>query len=535
MEEFNEILNNQLSLSEIKQNIVSKTLKNSKIRSFIWSLLFGCFGENPSKTILNETLQNSRKRYENIRQKYLINQEIPNSEQNFSNKKTPKITDLRKIIVLDVSRTLPGNEFFAQKQIRQNMENILILYIYEHQINQGYKQGMHELLAPIIYVYSQDLEISINEKIENKNNLENSQEYFLFFDTNFFEHTCFLIFEKLMRIASKLFINQQQPYYNPLAISVSDELVKNKFKKDKSDIERKMKKIQNILLRSKDQKLFNHLDFWKIDPYVYLLRWIRLLFFREFHLEDVLLIWDAIFADESPLTFVEYFCVSMLIFVREQILQFNDQSSILKRLLKYPPVEDISILIQSAIKLRNPNYKMANDSQQEIPKNKKQKNNKKNKKKQKQKIQENSKQKILIKQKINGENMNQSEIISGKIKNPITEAQKNPMKVSHLSKRKQLEFLTSQISSMSSIQIELAKMLDQTTDRIQSFIWENLTEDQIRLNDSIFVDIARLKQIKDVLFNRLNFEYISQYPPKEQNRKGQTRSFVLINSEKIKI
>ena len=33
-----------------------------------------------------------------------------------------------------------------------------------------------------------------------------------------------------------------------------------------------------------------------IEPQLYLLRWLRLLFGREFHFEDVKLLWDAIFA-----------------------------------------------------------------------------------------------------------------------------------------------------------------------------------------------------------------------------------------------
>jgi len=33
-----------------------------------------------------------------------------------------------------------------------------------------------------------------------------------------------------------------------------------------------------------------------VQPQLYLLRWLRLLFGREFHLSDSMLVWDALFA-----------------------------------------------------------------------------------------------------------------------------------------------------------------------------------------------------------------------------------------------
>lgn len=32
-----------------------------------------------------------------------------------------------------------------------------------------------------------------------------------------------------------------------------------------------------------------------VEPQLFLLRWLRLLFEREFHLEDVLVVWDSLF------------------------------------------------------------------------------------------------------------------------------------------------------------------------------------------------------------------------------------------------
>ena len=46
-------------------------------------------------------------------------------------------------------------------------------------------------------------------------------------------------------------------------------------------------------------------------------RWVRLLFGREFTFQDLIVLWDAIFADSSMLDLVDYIFVAMLIKIRE--------------------------------------------------------------------------------------------------------------------------------------------------------------------------------------------------------------------------
>ena len=46
-------------------------------------------------------------------------------------------------------------------------------------------------------------------------------------------------------------------------------------------------------------------------------RWLRLLFAREFHINDVLRLWDGIFADDPRLSVVDYMSVAMLLFIRD--------------------------------------------------------------------------------------------------------------------------------------------------------------------------------------------------------------------------
>lgn len=46
-------------------------------------------------------------------------------------------------------------------------------------------------------------------------------------------------------------------------------------------------------------------------------RWVRLLFGREFPLQDLLVIWDALFADSITLDLVDYVFLAMLLYIRD--------------------------------------------------------------------------------------------------------------------------------------------------------------------------------------------------------------------------
>lgn len=49
-------------------------------------------------------------------------------------------------------------------------------------------------------------------------------------------------------------------------------------------------------------------------------RWIRLLFGREFPFEDLLALWDRLFAEDPDLELIDMICVSMLLRIRWQCM-----------------------------------------------------------------------------------------------------------------------------------------------------------------------------------------------------------------------
>eukprot|EP01098_Paradermamoeba_levis_P008284 TRINITY_DN3439_c0_g5_i2.p1 TRINITY_DN3439_c0_g5~~TRINITY_DN3439_c0_g5_i2.p1 ORF type:complete len:432 (+),score=191.00 TRINITY_DN3439_c0_g5_i2:168-1298(+) len=80
---------------------------------------------------------------------------------------------LEKEISQDINRTYPGNEFFERPTIRSMMTNILFVFAKQNP-NVGYKQGMHELLAPIIYILQQDY-LSVKTLIQLSSSLEEAK------------------------------------------------------------------------------------------------------------------------------------------------------------------------------------------------------------------------------------------------------------------------------------------------------------------------------------------------------------------------
>eukprot|EP01121_Diplochlamys_sp_Union-15-3_P002254 TRINITY_DN11969_c0_g1_i1.p1 TRINITY_DN11969_c0_g1~~TRINITY_DN11969_c0_g1_i1.p1 ORF type:complete len:197 (-),score=26.72 TRINITY_DN11969_c0_g1_i1:17-607(-) len=156
-------------------------------------------------------LSDSRQKYNELRDKYLVdphalesNQNevlfdpLTNSEDNpwskyFSNSK------LEKLINQDISRTYPDRKFFIREDVQKMMLNVLFIYAREHE-EVRYKQGMHELLAPIIYTRERE-KLSVDEEELTNKTLG------LLLDSRYVEHDSFVIFDSIMNFARRWFIS----------------------------------------------------------------------------------------------------------------------------------------------------------------------------------------------------------------------------------------------------------------------------------------------------------------------------------------
>jgi hypothetical protein len=237
------------------------------------------------------------------------------------------------------------------------MEDILFCYVREHP-HLGYRQGMHELLAPILFVMHAELR-------DTQDDPSLAPVLRDVMDPAFIEHDTYALFAELMEMV--------EPWYSAVGLEADqvkarqqvassqrknmtqDPRTSKPFEEDNagpsSAISRKLDVVHNVLLKKADQVLYLHLKQLSIPAQTYGIRWIRLLFGREFPLPSVLEVWDAVFADGPSL--VDYMCVAMLMHIREVLIE-GDYATCMHHLMHFPTVYEVNYLVQRSLHLRNP-------------------------------------------------------------------------------------------------------------------------------------------------------------------------------------
>lgn len=100
------------------------------------------------------------------------------------------------------------------------------------------------------------------------------------------------------------------------------------------------------LLQTHDPLVYDHLQQLGIDSHFYAYRWLTTLLSREFLLPDTIRLWDSMFASPHKENFLRYVCVTMVMMVRDDLLE-GDFSSNLRLLQRYPPANVDAILESS--------------------------------------------------------------------------------------------------------------------------------------------------------------------------------------------
>lgn len=191
---------------------------------------------------------------------------------------------------------MPDNPYFRQPEIQEAMVDVLFIWV---KLNPeiGYRQGMHELVAPILWVVDEDSQPA-----------SETDEWSFALDREYVRHDTFALFRKVMNHAAKWYESGS----NNSNGSAGD-----------SNIIRLSEKIHKELLKAVDPELADCLTRLEVLPQVFLIRWIRLLFGREFPFEQCLEFWDCLFAVSPDLELVPYICVAMLLRVRWQSMYLS--------------------------------------------------------------------------------------------------------------------------------------------------------------------------------------------------------------------
>jgi len=199
----------------------------------------------------------------------------------------------------DVIRTHPDLRFFLEPEedLGQKRYAALerILYVWA-KLNKGvrYVQGMNEIVGTLYFVLAHDADTEWAEEAE-------ADTYFLF---------------------------------NSILVEMRDVFVPDLDEAD-TGIHGRISNMIN-LLSLHDPEVRCHLDSVGIDPSFYSVRWLTTLLSREFLLPDTIRLWDSMFASTHKDNFLRYVGVTMVMVIRDQLLE-GDFSACLRLLQAYPP------------------------------------------------------------------------------------------------------------------------------------------------------------------------------------------------------
>ncbi|ULU00799.1 hypothetical protein L5515_004171 [Caenorhabditis briggsae] len=353
----------KLSDEVLAKVAASGSLRSSSCRSAVWRLVLRCL---PYETKDWEvTLSRSRNLYRTLKEKHLVDPHDKKFSQDpelnnplASTEHNPWNTffednDLRDIIGKDVSRTFPEIEFFQNGNIRQMMSEILLIYAKEHRYVK-YRQGMHEILAPLIFVIYLDNEGFLHAKENDElKTLTVEEEDILncLFCKEYLEQDSYTLFCSVMLEVSRW-------YEDPAPSEASKQLIpKEPYMRVQDSVpsSRLMEDLVDIgnLLQDIDPTLAKHLSSLDIPPQLYGLRWLRLLFGREMPLHDLLFLWDVLLIDRPITPLAKCIFVSLLVQIRHLLLT-SDYGGCLQYLMRYPPIADIDSFVKLARHYRNP-------------------------------------------------------------------------------------------------------------------------------------------------------------------------------------
>lgn len=351
-------------MDNLKRMGVEGRLRSSRFRSVCWRVYLECLSDDQSLWVADTT--KARKNYDGLKKKFLTNPRMDDYTANLklNNPLSQDETspwnryfqdgELKITIRQDVIRTFPEIEFFHSSSVRDMMVNILFCYAREFP-QMSYKQGMHELLAPIIFVLHSDHQAFLHaSEIELLSSFDPvcRDEVKILLNPNYIEHDAFHMFCQVMEVVEQWYIIRDiypckvdtmniRPFARPQDLNPTNVIIF------------KLTRIQDQLLKRHDRDLYLYLEKLEIAPQIYGIRWLRLLFGREYPLQDLLVIWDVIFADSITFDLVEYIFIAMLKFIRTLLLS-SDYATCLSYLMRYPAVTDVQYIVDEALHMRDP-------------------------------------------------------------------------------------------------------------------------------------------------------------------------------------
>ncbi|KND04397.1 uncharacterized protein SPPG_00128 [Spizellomyces punctatus DAOM BR117] len=348
-----------LSMDRLKERGIAGDIGDDDLRSLYWKIFLE-YLPSLSKDAWPLILSKERQGYTDLKTKFMFDPNKAAEQANDWSLNNPlsladespwtqyfKDVDLQKVIRQDVERTFPDQPIFRTQQIQDIMTAILFIWCKLNP-DVSYRQGMHELLAPILLVVDHD-------KLDPQNDTSALDPVLVTtFDAKYVEHDAAVLFYRLMRATKPWF--EVGPDLGPSRPSrVIQKSNYAEHRRGQEDAGKQVpivafcRRVQHDLLRVLDFDLYQHLEKQGIEPQLYGIRWLRLLFGREFPIPELFVLWDGIFADDPNLGLVEWLCIALLLYLRKDLVG-QEYAITMHRLMKFPSPDKLTTTVSEFIR-----------------------------------------------------------------------------------------------------------------------------------------------------------------------------------------
>ena len=306
------ILLNPYRVEDLKKYAIEGKLSKELLRPMAWKILLGVLPNTTSLREWVEIISNQREEYKKKFKKFckikkFIGDPLGGTKKKKKTEEPVEDTDLKNLINKDLDRTHQEMDLFLQNKIKNILANVL--YIWSKENSQvSYRQGMNELLA-IIFIVFYPFYFTCTRKPKNTKeniidflkdiNLYKDDIYIFFHDEDEIQSDLFYAFEALMKKGmTNLFdphiLHKDEPGYKLY------EIFPQMWKDDSNEnnptyVFRRASLLIKEKLKSLDNDLYAHFKKIDLNCEVFLQRYLRCIFCREFNLEDVYIIWDLVF------------------------------------------------------------------------------------------------------------------------------------------------------------------------------------------------------------------------------------------------
>jgi len=283
--------------------------------------------------------------------------------------------ELARTVGLDLERLHPGDAFFASRAVQGALRGVLMVWALRHPAV-SYRQGMHEVAAVLFAVLhadacgSRDAADTARAPSHSQPQCKPSSHTLALCsqpesvsgddvdagagacDARYLEHDAAALFAAVMAGADA---DLEAPglglslYYEDAPLADAGGVQRQ------APVHASLARIW-ASLAAVDAQLHGHLSSLGVEPQLFLLKWLRLLFGREFHFDDVIVVWDALIAATAdgfdagrrPGECIEAMACAMILYLRENLLAAREFGACLRRLQKFPPVEHVEALVERA-------------------------------------------------------------------------------------------------------------------------------------------------------------------------------------------